>query len=162
MLQGTPAAHCLCHTRAASPELGTEDAPGGAITAVPGDVSPGAGHSCCVTPHGDTRDACSLCPISRVHSGVGGEPGDTWGQAFPGRDAQSGPCPAAGACQLLGGTRGCTGEAALQLCEGANPSNPPRRLAALIPTVMTHVWVCKRSRSASTRPRWWWLAQQGR
>lgn len=55
---------------------------------LPGDVSPSSGCSCRVTPHGDTRDVCSSCPVSWVCPNAGGEPGDAWGQIFPGHDAR--------------------------------------------------------------------------
>lgn len=73
----------------------------------PGTCPP-AQHSCSVTPRGDTRDACSVCPISWVCPGAGGEPGDAWGQTFPGRDARSSPCAAAGNPPAGGLTWGCT------------------------------------------------------
>lgn len=41
-------------------------------------------------------------------------------------------------------------------------SIPLPRWAALTPTVMTPGLVCRRWYSASTQPRWWWLALQAR
>lgn len=144
----------------ASPELGTGDAPAGAIPAAPrGRVPQLRAQLLCDALWGQQGMLVPWAPSRGSAPAWGKEPGGVWGQSFPGRDAQSGPCATAG-----GGMWGCMGGCPTAVCRVlAVPSSvPSRRWAALIPTAMTHAWACRRLRSASTRPRWWWLARRGR